>query len=139
MMKTKVYKHLTEIFIAIFLIGCASIDSTRESTERRDRNLLTKEEIESVNARNMYNVIERLRPRWLTARTPMRSFGEETGILVYQNQTRLGTIEGLKDIGPEMVQSARYLDSATATATLPGIGRGHVAGAIVLTPVSQAR
>jgi hypothetical protein len=115
---------------ALALAGCAS---TGAGTSRPDRNQLTTEEIDSVNAISMMEVIERLRPRWLIARAA-RSFGSETGVLVYQDQTLLGGVEQLRQVRPDMVLKARYLDAQTAASTLPGIGTGHVAGAIVLTP-----
>jgi hypothetical protein len=116
---------------ALALAGCASTGAG--DTARQDRNQLTTEEIDSVNAISMMEVIERLRPRWLIARAA-RSFGSETGVLVYQDQTLLGGVEQLRQVRPDMVLKARYLDAQTAASTLPGIGTGHVAGAIVLTP-----
>jgi hypothetical protein len=116
---------------ALALAGCASTGAG--TSTRPDRNQLTTEEIDSVNAISMMEVIERLRPRWLIARAA-RSFGSETGVLVYQDQTLLGGVEQLRQVRPDMVLKARYLDAQTAASTLPGIGTGHVAGAIVLTP-----
>jgi hypothetical protein len=116
---------------AVAFTGCASTGSG--DTVRRSANQLTIDEIDSVNAISMFEVIERLRPRWLVARAA-RSFGSETGVLVYQEQTLLGGVEMLRQIKPDMVESARYLDAQTAASTLPGIGTGHVAGAIIITP-----
>jgi hypothetical protein len=116
---------------AVVLSGCAST-GTGETTRRSSTQIMA-EEIDSVHAIDMFEVIERLRPRWLIARAA-RSFGSETGVLVYQEQTLLGGVEMLRQIKPDMVERARYLDGQTAATTLPGIGTGHVAGAIVITP-----
>lgn len=136
-MYPKFCQFLFTALIVLFMVGCASSGETRDR-ERRDRNLITKEEIESVRASNMYDVIDRLRPRWLTARAPMRSFTGETDILVFQDDVRLGTIEVLRRISPESILSVQYLDSSTASSTLSGISRGrHLAGAILLTSVTR--
>jgi hypothetical protein len=132
-MNTKFFQFAVTIVLFVLMYGCASSDGTRDR-QRTDRNLLTKEEIESVSVSNMYEVIDRLRPFWLRARGPVRSFVGETDILVYRDHMNIGNLEALRQISPDSVQSARFLDSSTAHSTLPGISRGqHIAGAIVLT------
>lgn len=134
-MNPKYFNFVILAVVVIILYGCASSDGSRE---RRDRNLITQEEIESANASNMYDVIDRLRPRWLVARSPMRSFAGDTDILVFQDDVRLGNLEVLRRISPESIKEARYLDASTASSTLPGISRGqHLAGAILLTSTTR--
>lgn len=123
---------LSVTLIAATALAAACASTGEQEPTRRDTTRLTAEEIASVNAHNMYEVIERLRPRWLVARAA-RSFGSETGVVVYQGQALLGGIDMLRQVAPDMVVAARYLDAQTAATTLPGIGTGHVAGAIVLT------
>ena len=136
-MYTKFFQFTFTVLIALLIIGCASSDGTRER-ERRDRNIINKTEIESVNATNMYDVIDRLRPRWLTMRAPMRSFTGDTNILVFQDNVRLGNLDALRRISPDSIKSAQFLDSSTASSTLPGISRGqHLAGAILLISVTR--
>jgi hypothetical protein len=132
-MNSKFYQYAVAIVIFILMYGCAASDGTRDR-QRTDRNLLTKQEIQSVSVSNMYEVIDRLRPFWLRARGPVRSFVGETDILVFRDNINIGSLETLRQISPESVDSARFLDSSTAHSTLPGISRGqHIAGAIVLT------
>lgn len=70
--------------------------------------------------RNLYQLIERLRPHWLDAD------------VVYQDQTRLGGLDTLAGLSPDYARSMEYLDASQAGAQLPGISGLHVAGAIVI-------
>jgi len=136
-MRTFSFQYLIPFIVFIIFLGCASGDATGER-ERRDRNFISKREIESANVGNMFEVIDRLRPMWLTLRAPMRSFVGDTEVLVFQDNVRLGNLEVLRQIRPDMIESAQFLDASTAQSTLPGISRGqHISGAIVLTSVTR--
>jgi hypothetical protein len=117
------------IILSLAVSSCAPVEGTGD---RSSANVITAEEIAASDARNLYELVERLRPRWLVARGGSRSFGNETGVLVYQGQTRLGGAEVLRQFRPDSARRLEYLDGTTAAATLPGIGSGHVAGAIVI-------
>jgi len=110
-------------------ISCAVPNDGERSGSSAD--YLSAEDIAGVDAGDMQAVVQRLRPRWLTGRGA-RSFGTPTDIVVYQDNSLLGGLEALRSVSPGGVRSARYLDSATASATLPGLGTRHVAGAIIL-------
>jgi hypothetical protein len=96
-------------------------------------SIITQEEIQAVGATNLYDVVLRLRPGWLTGRG-VQNFGGQTGmILVYQDNIRMGEVAALREIPPNYVVSVRYLDGSSA-AMLPGIRpREIVAGAIVIS------
>jgi hypothetical protein len=55
------------------------------------------------------------------------------GLVVYLDNTRMGGPEALRDLPATSVSSLQYMDAATATAKLPGIGSSIVTGAIVAT------
>lgn len=103
-------------------------------SKARNQDRLTREEIMSVDARNLYDVVQRLRPRWITQdrRAGEKSFGLPTGVVVYQESSYLGDIDALRQVGPQVVYEVKWLDGSTASATLPGLGSQHVAGAIVI-------
>lgn len=108
----------------------------------RDANVITAEELQSVQASNLHDAIQRLRPRWLTVRSP-QSFGAGAGmtqILVYQNQARLGGLEVLRDLGMDVAIWLEYLDRASATSRLPSTTGQDVEGAIIVhtTPRGEA-
>lgn len=117
------------LLLALLFAACAP--AFPGSRPGMDFNRLTREEILSVEAGDLYTVVERLRPRWLMTRG-QRSFAMSNDVLVYQNQARLGTADMLRQLSPTSVYRLEYLDGVTAANTLPGIGSGHVEGAIIL-------
>jgi len=117
---------------ACFVLILASCAGMAAGEARSNPNVLTYEEIQSVEAANLYEVVQRLRPRWLTDRAARSTHGS-VGILVYEDQSRLGDIGVLRQLPVSAARTMRYLDAATASSTLPGIGSGHVAGAIVIS------
>ncbi|HEY3133747.1 MAG TPA: hypothetical protein VGJ47_03885 [Gemmatimonadaceae bacterium] len=127
--------------------GCsqATSNASQSPTTKADPELITMAEIEAQNFRNAYDVIQRLRPSWLTKRagTPTRigvrvggGGGVQTdsgsGLVAYLDNTRLGGLDALRDITPDGIGSIQYMDAATATASLPGVGSSSVSGAIVV-------
>ncbi len=94
---------------------------------------ITHEEIaELQGVQNMYDVVQRLRPRWLEVRAADR-FILSAGVVVYQDQTFLGEVGILRQLRPDMFYSMRWLPGSVASATLPGLHPDRpVAGAIIL-------
>jgi len=86
----------------------------------------------ATDATNLYDVIRRLRPRWLQVRST-RSLNMETEIAVLQNDMYLGTSEVLKQMLPEMAYEIRYMEGARAATAIPGLMAGrHIEGAIII-------
>lgn len=110
--------------------ACASAGTAGES-RRVDQNLLTREEMATVDVSNLYDVVERLRPRWLQIRAP-KSINSTTEIVVYMGQSYLGGPDVLRQFNMNTVAQLRYLDAAKAYATLSGIGGRSVEGAIII-------
>jgi len=114
------------------LVACASSGSNEgEQGPSPYSPVITRAELQEVGVRNAFEAVERLRPRWLTVRG-MRSFNVETEIVVFQDRMFLGGLDVLRGIGVEGIYEMRYMDGATASATLPGLGGRHVEGAIVI-------
>lgn len=109
--------------------GCATTGGGPDG----DPGVLTREEIREADLANLYEVVQRLRPRWLRNVRGQRSFNVEGGIVVYQNQTFLGGPEVLRQWQPSAVARMVYLDGVTASNELPGpASNRHVEGAIVI-------
>lgn len=117
----------------ILLFGVSACASSGNGTRYRSDEL-SREEILSVDVTNLYDVVHRLRPRWITAerRAGDRSFGLSTGVVVFQNQTLLGEVDVLRQWSPSAAYKLEWVDGATAAASLPGLGASHVAGAIII-------
>jgi hypothetical protein len=126
-------KIRTVVLVLLVLLVTGACASTGERTRYRSDEL-TREEIISAEAGNLFEVVNRLRPRWVTAerRAGDRSFGLTTGVVVFQEQTYLGDLSVLRQWNPSAVYSLEWMDGATAAASLPGLGASHVAGAIII-------
>jgi hypothetical protein len=132
-MKNRLSFLLTGAGAALLLVltACAPAATTGSG---QNSNVLTRDEIMAVEVSTLYDVVQRLRPRWLASRGP-RSFGDaglRTEIVVFQGQTLLGDVEVLRQFSPNMAARLRYMDGATASASLPGLGSRHVEGAIII-------
>jgi hypothetical protein len=133
MTKLHTFLSLTVLLLTVAGTACApaATSSGRNATQ------MTREEIMAVGVANLYDVIQRERPRWLQSRG-QRSFGQaalNTEIVVFQNQTMLGGVNVLREIAPDVAMRLRYLDGATAMASLSGLGSRHVEGAIIIDTV----
>lgn len=117
------------VLTALALGGCASSSSSRPPTSG-DTNTVTRAEIEATGAITAYEVLERLRPRWLRVRTS-RSFNRPTTVVVFVDNLQLEGIRSLWDVEAANIVSIRWFDSAQA-GQLPGLGSRHVQGAIVV-------
>ncbi len=137
----KIRSLLSATAALALLAGCAApahLNWTAPRTAAATSSVITPEEIVSAGASNLYDVVLRLRPGWLTGRG-IRNFDGVTGnVVVYQDDVRLGDISALRDLGLEYVVSLRYMD-ASAAAALPGIRPREIpGGAIVVTTPARA-
>ena len=128
--------------------------------ERPTSELITREQIESVNSSNLLEVVEALHSNWLRQRmlTPGdratarpdtsgratytaenngsgRSMpGENGGIQVYFDGTRMGGVDQLKNIRPADVYSIRRINGVDAQARF---GIGHSGGVLYVSSITM--
>jgi hypothetical protein len=119
-------------------IGCSSSSGATSKTSaapKADPDIISTAEIDSQSFRDAYDVVQRLRPTWFTRKRGSSSTrGMATpgsGLVVYLDNARLGGIEALRQLNTSAIESLRFMDAATATANLPGLGSSVIAGAIV--------
>lgn len=128
-MRSLVRPLLPTLLLVLAATACAA---TRTGATGHDQDRISREEIVESDALNAYELVQRLRPRWLSDRGG-RSLTMGTQILVYLDGARLGNTDMLRQVSREGIYSMRYLDASQATAELSGIGSEHVAGAIVIS------
>lgn len=118
--------------MAVALSACATAGTGSQTSYNR----INAEEIAEMKGQvgNLYELISRLRPRWLEARSTQTSLsgGAEREVVVYQDQSLLGGLDMLQSIGLDMPLYLSYLDGAQATAQLAGLGSRRVEGAIII-------
>ncbi len=97
---------------------------------RRRSDVITMEEMAQHSTLSLYQIVERLRPQWFRRSARSLSGGDE--LVVYQDAALLGGPDVLRQLHPGHARRLRYLDAATAQATLAGLGSRKVLGAIVI-------
>jgi hypothetical protein len=112
-------RHLYLVAIAAAL-GCATASTTHDTgtgtaAVRRNPNLITAEEIATINVANAYEAVERLRPNFLRSRgrTTLTANAIEYPN-VYLNRQRYGDIGQLRNILASTVREIRYYSPAEA-------------------------
>jgi hypothetical protein len=102
----------------------------RASSRRSDR--ISREEIRVRNWTDAYEVVQTLRPVWLTDRG-RDSFGTGTVIQVVINGARLGGVAALRRFPAADIEHFQYYDATAATARW-GVGFGKGAIEVSTTP-----
>lgn len=128
-------RWLALMLVALSMAACAA--SSKDGKVRRNPNVLTREELLTSELTNLYDIIERERPRWFQVRT-VRSLSGSNAIAVYMNNTPLGGLESLRQMGVEGVEMVRYLDPSQARTSLPSAGVSLASGAIQVITAAGA-
>jgi len=132
------------LLLALTMAACATgtgaVSPQDPAPARRDRNLITAEELASETEMTAYDAIRHLRPEMLTARgaglsqgtlTPGANASDAGQIMVYLNDGKMpGGIADLRTLPISGIKEIRFLTSADATQRF---GTGNTAGAIVLS------
>jgi hypothetical protein len=131
---------LLPLLIPAFLTACAS--APEEPRTVRNSTVISRDELDTMPDSDLYEVVDRLRPRWLQPRgvTSLRVTRATGQIVVFMNTTYLGGPEMLRQYRPSEIDEIRYLDGPSAAAELRGYDSSHhVSGAIVLVRPGAAR
>ena len=138
---------VTAAVSATLVVGfsaCASSGSSASgasTVNESSPDRITSVEIEKTQgASNAYDLVRRLRPRWLqTSGTGSIGGGRIQGqsILVYLDGNRLGTIEALKTLSASGIKTMQYYDATRAATVLREIGSDPIAGAIVVSTTGK--
>jgi hypothetical protein len=124
---------LARLSFAVFAAACAS--SGGGATARSSPDAITRAEVSASNATNAYELVSRLRPNWLRA-TATGTIGggaiTNQAILVYLDRQRLESLDALKTLSVEVIDSANWVDAARVQTVMPDVPSGPIAGAIVI-------
>lgn len=118
--------------------GCASSGTgTPATVTESSPDRITAAEIQATTgAQSAYDLIRRLRPRWLqTPATGSIGGGSITSqaILVYLDGIKLGSMESLTTLTASGIIGMQYLDAVRAATVLRDVGSEPIGGAIVIT------
>lgn len=125
---------IARLSFAVFAAACAS-SGGGGATARSSPDAITRAEVSTTNATNAYELVSRLRPNWLRA-TPTGTIGggsiTSQAILVYLDRQRLESLDALKTVSVEVIDSANWIDAARVQTVMPDVPSGPIAGAIVI-------
>jgi len=141
-------RGLLQLLAGITFIGvplaCSSSSGAAPNTSavpKVNPDFITTSEIDAQSFRDAYDLVQRLRPTWFTRKSgssTARRMGVSTsssaigaGLVVYLDNSRLGGVDALRQLTTSAIESLQFMDAATATATLPGLGSSVISGAIV--------
>ena len=113
--------------------ACASGGSASAPSTRRNRDLITTDEIQRSSAGNAFDLVQTLRPNWLYTRGEHSISDGSQGIdvvIVYLDNARLGGAQTLRQVPVQTVTSLQYFDAKAATYRW---GNGHTHGAILVS------
>ncbi len=133
-MKNAIYPRTIHLALMAILavMACSTGGQTQEeSGPTRDRNVITRAELERWDELSAYEAIRRLRPTWLRYRgqAVLTDPGRET-MRIYVNRSFFGDASSLSNIPVRNIQEIRFLDARQATLQY---GTDHTVGAINIT------
>ncbi len=110
--------------VVVLSSACASSSQPDRSRPRRNRNLITAEELSGLPVATAYEAVRRLRPAWLQTR------GRSSLPVVFRNNSRWGgDPRSLESIRIDSVAEMRYLSASDATTRY---GTGFTGGVILV-------
>jgi hypothetical protein len=114
------------LFLILFATACATGGSAPAAGIRQNPYMITSEELQTSPAKNAYELVQFLRPRWLQKQGAY-SLRDSGDIVVYLDRTRLGGPESLRQIEVSAVSAMRFYNALDAQALF---GLSHNYGAI---------
>jgi len=124
---------IARLSLAVFAAACAS-SSGGGGSARSNPDVISRAEVSASNASNAYELVSRLRPNWLRA-TATGTIGggsiTNQAILVYLDRQRLESLDALKTLSVDAIDSANWVDAARVPTVMPDVPTGPIAGAIV--------
>ena len=128
--------------LLLYVPACASSGTSAPSKVRESSpDRITSVEIEaSGGAQTAYDLVRRLRPRWLQSGATGSIGGGRVSqqvLLVYLDGNRLGTMDALRTLSASGIKSMQYYDAVRAATVLREVGSDPISGAIVISTTSQ--
>ena len=111
--------------------GAAAAELTLEAPTEQSRNvdMVTGAELEETLETTVYDALQRLRPQWLRARGVARTGGNQS-VSVFINRQRMGDVDFLRTLQPDVVREIRFYSGTEATMTF---GSDNTGGVINIT------
>ena len=113
----------------LIVSACASTSSSN----RGSLDVVTRAEMDGVQAADAYALLQRLRPQFLRTRGSVSmSNTSDAYPIVYLNNVRHGNLNSLRDIPVNDIQEIRFISASDATTRW---GTGHGSGVIMVRTI----
>lgn len=121
-------RHLPCLALVLLLVsGCASTEGSERS---RTADVISRAEIEGLDVGSAFEVVERLRPRWLRTRGVTSLRDPTSGdAWVYVDGIRFGRIDSLHQLSRDSLIEVRRISARDAQTQF---GTGHQGGVILV-------
>ena len=124
-MRRKFVLAATLAGVTLAASACASAGTPASNVRESSPDRITAVEIEATSgATTAYDLVRRLRPRWLQAgATASIGGGRVTSqvLLVYLDGNRLGTVDAMRTLNSSGIKSMQYYDAVRAATVLRDI------------------
>lgn len=114
------------VFALLALVSACASSGGGEDGPRRNSNVITAEELDTVRQLSVYDAIMRLRPQWYRTRSTTGT-GE---IKVFMNNAEMGGIDFLRGLNAAELTRVMFRNGRDATTRY---GTGYGAGTIELS------
>jgi hypothetical protein len=108
--------------------GCGGMSTGSSGS---DPSRITAEQMATLDVSTLYEVVQRMRPRWLQVRSP-RGLQTQTQIAVFLDRTYLGGPDELRSLGVDVAEWLQYRSGSDVQGELTVPGSFHVEGAIIV-------
>jgi len=119
--------RLAMFFLLTIIAGACTTSSGGSRAPRRDRNLLTLEELAPVDAFTAWDAVQRLRPMWLRP-GGIRNSANPAGHYpqVFVDGSPYGSLDSLRRFRVSDIEEIRYVNATDATIRYGGQFQGGV-------------
>jgi len=117
------------LVLSVVVLGWACAHRVTDNVKSTDRSVLTRDEINRGQYRDLYDAVSALRRNWLQTRGA-DSFNNPSVVRVYLDNVMLGGTESLRNIVPASIVYLKFYDGIAATTRW---GTDHGAGVIFVS------
>lgn len=122
---TRVLKFGVVAMLLVVASACATTGSSGV-----DRSQISMEELDEVQASNLYVAVQRLRPNWLRTRDLQGTGGGGGGVAVVADGSVIGSAEALRQYPVDYAVWLQYMDASQASSRYRGVG--DASGVIII-------